>query len=219
MFRKRDITAWVAAAALVCVSAPLSLAENHRNDQNRQAQSRPNNQSRPSNQNRPNNNQSVPRPPQLNQQPSQGHHAGQWLRQYQGVPFDQQKKALNNDPNFRKLPPERQERLQQRLQRFNNLPPDRQQRVLNRMETWEHLTPQQKTEARQVYSGIRSLPPERRQAMQNAINALRAMPPDARQRAIESGRFSQFSPQEREMLNGVSKLPLAPAETDQPPQQ
>src|SRR5215470_9625923 len=140
MFRKSYITAWVATATLVCAMGPLSLAENHRrNDPPRPPQSRPNNQSHP-------NNQSVPRPPQNNQPPAQGqgHHAGQWLRQYQGVPFDQQKKALENDPNYRKLAPERQQQLQNRLQRFNSLPPERQQRVLNRMEIWEHLTPEQK---------------------------------------------------------------------------
>ena len=197
MFRKSYITAWVAAAALVCATAQLSLAEDHRrNDPPRPPQSRPNNQG---NQNRPNN-QSVPRPPQQNQQPAQGHHAGQWLRQYQGVPFDQQKKALQNDPNFRKLPPERQQTLQDRLQRFNSLPPERQQRVLNRMEIWEHLTPEQKAESRRFIPESEALPPERRQAMQNAVNALRAMPPDARERAIQSGRFSQYSPQEQEML-------------------
>ena len=216
MFRKSHITAWVATAALACATVQLSLAENHRrNDPPRPPQSRPNNQG---NQSRPNN-QSVPRPPQTISRRPQGHHAGQWLRQYQGVPFDQQKKALENDPNFRKLPAERQQKLQDRLQRFNSLPPERQQRVLNRMEIWEHLTPEQKAESRRVYSGIRALPPERRQAMQNAVNALRAMPPDARERAIQSGRFSQYSPQEQEMLRGVSKLPLAPAETEQAPQQ
>jgi hypothetical protein len=87
------------------------------------------------------------------------------------------------------------------------------------MEVWEHLTPDQKAESRRVYSGIRALPPERRQAMQNAVNALRTMPPGARERAIQSGRFSQYSPQEQEMLRGVSKLPLAPAEAEQAPPQ
>ena len=203
MFRKKYITAWL-AAALICVSAPLSLAQNHRNE--KPAQNRPN--------------QSVPRPPQnQNRTPNDGHHAGQWLRQYRGMPYDQQKKSLENDPNYRKLPPERQQRFQQRLQQFNSLPPERQERVLNRMETWEHLTPDQKTQARQLYSGMRNLPPERRAAMRNAINALRAMPPDARERAINSGRFNQFSPQEREMLNGAAKLPLAPAEAEQAPPQ
>jgi hypothetical protein len=153
----------------------------------------------------------VPRPPQ--QQGSQKQHAGQWLRRYKDLPPDQQKRALDSDPQFRSLPQQRQDRLRNRLQRFNTLPPQQQQRILDRMETWEHLTPQQKTEARDVYSRIRDLPPDRRRAMHNAINALRAMPPDARKRAIESGRFSQYSSQEREMLNGVSELPLAPAET------
>jgi hypothetical protein len=103
----------------------------------------------------------------------------------------------------------------QRLQDFSKRPPEQQQRILNRMETWEHLTPQQKGEARQFHSQLQQLPPERRQAMQNAIQALRGMPPDARQRAIESGRFSDYSPQERDILNGVSRLPLAPT---QPPE-
>ncbi len=124
MSRASDITAWLAAAVLVCAITPGSSAENHRRmpePQNRPSnQSRPNNQGRPSNPSPPNNanrsdGQAVPRP-QQNQAPTQGHHAGQWLRRYQGVPFDQQKKALETDPNFRKLAPERQERLQQRLQ-------------------------------------------------------------------------------------------------------
>jgi hypothetical protein len=38
------------------------------------------------------------------------------------------------------------------------------------------------------------------------------MPPDVRRREIESGRFSQYSPQERDILNRASQLPLAPAE-------
>ena len=121
----------------------------------------------------------VPRPPaqtqpQRSQQPqTPQHHAGQWLRRYKDLPPDQQKRALDSDPQFRSLPEQRQQKLRDRLQRFNGLPPQQQQRILNRMETWEHLTPQQKSEARQVYSQIRQLPPDRRNAMQNAINALR----------------------------------------------
>jgi len=47
---------------------------------------------------------------------------------------------------------------------------------------------------------------------------LRAMPPEARQRAIESDAYkSRFTPQERDMLNNASKLPLAPAEPNERP--
>jgi len=45
---------------------------------------------------------------------------------------------------------------------------------------------------------------------------LRAMPPEARQRAIESEAYkNRFSPQERQMLNNASRLPLAPAEPNE----
>ncbi len=47
-----------------------------------------------------------------------------------------------------------------------------------------------------------------------AIRDLRAMPPEQRQEVIESERFkSMFSPQERDLLTNASRLPLAPAES------
>ena len=146
------------------------------------------------------------------QPPAQGHHSGQWLNQHREQPLDQQRRALENDPAFRRLPRERQQEYEQRLQRFNSLPPDRQKQVLRRMETWEHLTPQQKQDFSGIRSNFNSLPPDRRRAVRNAIDTLRAMPPDARQRELNSGRFSQFSPQEQQILHGAARLPLAPAE-------
>src|SRR6202041_101443 len=101
-----------------------------------------------------------------------------------------------------------QQELQQRLQHFNSRPPQEQDRILNRMETWEHLTPEQKNQARQVHSQMQQLPADRRQAVQNSIKTFRAMPHDARQRQIDSPEYQkQFSPQERQILNGASKLP------------
>jgi len=92
--------------------------------------------------------------------------------------------------------------------------------MLNRMETWEHLTPAQKQQARQIHDQMQQLPPARRQAVRNAVQALRAMPPEARQRQIDSDSYKrQFSPQERDVLNGASKLPLAPAEPNEQPEQ
>ena len=72
-------------------------------------------------------------------------------------------------------------------------------------------------QARQIHSQMQQLPPERRQAVQNAVKALRGMPPEARQREIDSDSYKkQFSPQERDVLSGASKLPLAPAEPNEP---
>jgi len=145
------------------------------------------------------------------QPPSQGHHSGQWLNQQRQKPVDQQRRALESDPAFRRLPRETQREYEQRLQRFNSLPADRQHQVLRRMETWEHLTPQQKQNFLGMTNQFKSLPQDRRRAVHNAIDTLRAMPPDARQRAIQSGRFSQFSPQERQILDDATRLPLASA--------
>jgi membrane-bound lytic murein transglycosylase len=156
----------------------------------------------------------TPRPAPSYQPPAEGHHSGQWLNQHRGQSLDQQRQALQSDPHFRSLPPERQQRFEQRLQRFDSMPPERQQQVLRRMETWEHLTQQQKQQFRTTNEQFKSLPPDRRQAVRNAIESLRAMPPQARQRAIESGRFNHFSPQEREVLNNAAQLPLAPAEPE-----
>jgi hypothetical protein len=221
MFRGKHITEWMAAGVLMLACAAPSMArQQHQALPQNHPSSRPSGSGRPSSHpgyrapdraaNRPQNRPAYRAPNQLYSRP--GPHSGQWLRQYRVMPPEQQRRALENDPQYRRLPSERQQQLQQRLQRFNNLPPEQQQRTLNRMETWEHLTPQQKEGARHVYSEMQQLPADRRPAVQNAIRALRGMPPDVRRREIESGRFSQYSPQEREILNGASQLPLAPAE-------
>jgi|SRR5579864_399209 len=220
----------VIAGLLLALSAPLSFAQNRRNNsvpQPSHEQSRPSNpqprgqsQQPPRYQNAPRSSQpdfrSAPAPQQRNtyRPPEQGHHFGQWLNQHRDQPLDQQRRALQNDPQFRHLPPQRQQEYEQRLQHFNNLPPARQEQVLRRGEVWEHLKPQQRQEFRNFASQYNGLPPERRQAVRSAIQALRAMPPEARQREIQSGRFSQFSPQERQMLNDASNLPLAPAQSN-----
>jgi hypothetical protein len=61
---------------------------------------------------------------------------------------------------------------------------------------------------RLAHSTEQQLPPGLRPAVQNAIRALRAMPPDARRRQINSGRYDNFSPEERELLNNALQAPL-----------
>lgn len=219
-----QLVRWMAAAGLLLAfTAPLSLGQNRRNNQSvpqpnhqqsRPSYPQPRAQSQPRYQNAPRPSQPGvdyrSAPQNTYRPPAQGHHFGQWLNQQRNQPPEQQRRALQNDPQFRHLPTTRQQEYEQRLQRFNSLPPARQEQVLRRGEVWEHLKPQQRQDFRNFASQYNSLPPERRQAVRSAIQTLRAMPPQARQREIESGRFSQFSPQERQMLNNASNLPLAP---------
>jgi Protein of unknown function (DUF3106) len=145
-------------------------------------------------------------------------HAGDWLRHYKDLPPAQQRRELENDPQFRKLPPHRQAQLQKRLQHFSSLSPQQQERVLNRMETWEHLTQDQKHQARQLFQQFKQLPPDRRQAVNRAIRGMRGLTPEQRDQLIDSDQYkSMFSPQERGLLNGASRLPLAPGDGLQAP--
>jgi hypothetical protein len=221
-----QIKRWIAGAGVILALATVPLlAQNHKNDAPHPShqvqteshpQPHPQPQARPQFQSRPQAEPPRQSPPRPYQPPAEGHHSGQWLDQHRNQSLEQQRQALRNDRDFRQLSPERQQKFEQRLQHFDSMPPERQQQVLRRMETWEHLTPQQKDQFRAADSQFKSLPPDRRQAVRNAIESLRAMPPQARQREIESGRFSHFSPQERQVLNDAARLPLAPA---QPPAQ
>lgn len=147
------------------------------------------------------------------QRPPAAGHAGDWLRRYKDMPPDEQERELQKDPAFRRLPQERQQILRQRLQDFSKRPPQQQLRMLNRMETWEHLTPEQKQQARDIFGKMQQLPPDRRRMVTTAVRDLRAMPPDQRERVINSDRFKgMFSDQERDLMRGATRLPLAPAE-------
>src|SRR5262249_21841091 len=46
--------------------------------------------------------------------------------------------------------------------------------------------------------------PQVRHEVQSAMRALREMPPFAREREIETGRYSHFSPEERELLRSIN---------------
>lgn len=236
-FRTRILRGHSWVGLLLALIAPLAFGQNRRDDQRnaprpnvqqrqepRQPRQQERRESRPQLNRepaRPQNNRELarpqfqaPQPPKREDRPyrppAQGNYSGQWLNQHRAEPLDQQKRVLENDPAFRRLPRETQREYQQRLQHFNGLPPERQQQVLRRMATWEHLTPEQKQDLRGIGSQFNSLPPDRRRAVRNAIDTLRAMPPEARQRELQSGRFNQFSPQERDILNGAARLPLAP---------
>jgi hypothetical protein len=60
---------------------------------------------------------------------------------------------------------------------------------------------------RLAHSATRPLPPPR-QEVQNAIRAVGEMPPYAFQRRIDSGRYSNFTPEERQLVDSASEFPL-----------
>jgi hypothetical protein len=152
---------------------------------------------------------------QQNQQHQQNQnrpHLGDWIKEHRNQPPAEQKKALQNDPRFKQLTPNDQQRLQQRLDQFNALPHDRQEHVLNNMERWNQFTPEQRTKAKSLFTQFRLLPLDRKRAMRQAFSKLRLMSPPQREQAIDSQDFrSQFSDNERELLRGMTQMNIGPA--------
>ncbi len=133
-----------------------------------------------------------------------GPHRGEWLRQHQNQPLQEQERALRNDPSFRQLPPERQQQLVNRLREFNSRPPEQRQRMLERMETFERLPQPQRERLRSLYGEMRGLPQERRMAVRQAARQLGGMNPADRERLLHSPQFQrQFSPQEQNLVRGL----------------
>jgi hypothetical protein len=194
MRQENFMTGWVAAAALAMATVMASPCPAQRND-------------------------SQPTPQRVqNRQPHPwAGHAGDWLRHYRSLSPADQERALQSDPGFRRLSPEQQQLLRQRLQHFTSLPRDQQERVLNRMETWEHLTPGQKQQARELFGRMQKLPADRRRMVRTAIRDLSAMPLEQREQIIDSNRFKgMFSAEERDIMRASSRLPLAPTENGRP---
>jgi len=64
---------------------------------------------------------------------------------------------------------------------------------------------------------MQQLPSDRRRMVSTAVRDLRAMPPGEREQIIDSNRFrSVFSPEERDIMRGATRLPLAPPENGRP---
>lgn len=136
-----------------------------------------------------------------------GPHFGDWLRNSKNLTAQQKEKALESDPNFQKLPSERQEKLKLRLQQFNSLPADQQQRILQRMETWEHMTPEQHKQARMLLDRIRDYPNDRRMAIRDQIRAFSTMTPEQRQNFMNSDQYHRnYSADERELMQSWMEL-------------
>ena len=123
------------------------------------------------------------------------------------LPPAQQRRIMANNPQFLRLPPERQELIRERLRQWNAMTPQEKERIRQREEILEGLSPAQRQEARNIFPQWRDLTPARRQALMVAFRHLRDLPPDQRRSFLDSpGVREQFSPHERDILEGMNKL-------------
>jgi len=154
---------------------------------------------------------SVPHPPTIGT-PRDVHkdtqpHSGDWLRRYNTMPEQQRQHALENDPSFKRLNPQQQQRYKTQLNQFNSKTPQQQQKIINRMDAWDHLSEPQKQQARTTYGQLKTMPADRQQQVNSAYKRLRAMPPSARQQVMNSPEFQgKYSEQERNVIKNMTDI-------------
>jgi Protein of unknown function (DUF3106) len=132
---------------------------------------------------------------------------GDWLKDHKNLTPDQQEKALENDPNFKRLPPDHQAQLRERLRKFNNLTPEQRERAFQRMDVWDKLSREQREQVRDANQQLQGLPAERRVMVHRALRHLVQMSPEERQQEFQSDKFkSTFSDQEQNILKNLSVI-------------
>jgi hypothetical protein len=148
-------------------------------------------------------------------------HLAQWMQRHSNLSLPQQQRALENEPGFRSLPPETQDRLRNRLVQLNNMSPEQLQRTTQRTELMERLTPDQRQQFRSSVQQLGQFPEDRRRLVAHAFRDLRELPPPQREAMLNSDRYrGQFSDQERSTLSNLLAVePYIPAQrpADAPP--
>jgi hypothetical protein len=131
-------------------------------------------------------------------------HLPQWMARHGNLSPAEQQRALENEPGFRDLPAQTQQRMRDRLSQLNNMTPEQRRRILERNEQMEHLTPQQRQQVHGAVEQYQGLPKDRQRLVARAFRDLREMPPQQRQAILNSDHFrGEFSDQERNTLSGL----------------
>jgi hypothetical protein len=131
-------------------------------------------------------------------------HLAQWMERHSNLSLPQQQRALENEPGFRSLPPQTQDRLRDRLVQLNHMTPEQRQRTTERTELMERLTPDQRQQFRSSVQQLGQLPEDRRRMVARAFRDLRELPQSQRAAALNSDRYrGQFSDQERSTLSNL----------------
>lgn len=145
---------------------------------------------------------------------AENQHLERWMENHKNLSLQDNLQALENEPGFKVLPPETQQRYRNALTRLYNMSPEQRSRMLNGVEGLEHLTPQQQQRWNEAVQQARSAPPQRRSLMLHAYADLKEMPPDQREEVINSPAFAaQFSDSERSTIRTLlTAAPYVPAQ-------
>lgn len=112
---------------------------------------------------------------------------------------EQRKRALD------KLPPERREKVEQRLENYNALPQDVKDKLSEQYQEFQKLPPDRQNAIRRSFRQLSELSDDRKPVVRRELNRLRRMKPEERGAAMESDRFRErFNESERQLLFDLS---------------
>jgi hypothetical protein len=164
----------------------------------------------------------VPRPQQRQEQKQelrqeqriqrQGHLAD-WMQNHSNMSLAEQQRAMQNEPGFRELDRQTQQRELNRLGQLYALSPQQRARRLDRLEAFENLNPAQRQQYDAAARQLGVLPRPRQNMIAHAMIDMRDMPPQQREQVIDSPAFAQQFPDpgERAMIRTLlSAEPYSP---------
>ena len=171
----------------------------------------------------PNRNPNQGMPPGANRNPNQGmgpganrqggakgEHLAEWMNAHRNLSPAQQQQALQNEPGFRELPPQTQQRYRERLAQLNAMDPARRAEILKLNEHMEGLSVDQRGQVRGAMQQLGALPPDQRHVVARSFNELRHMPPD--QRGAAMSRIPLNDAQRSALNNLMTVEPMLPQE-------
>jgi hypothetical protein len=167
-------------------------------------------------------NMNAPRPQQRQEQKQelrqeqrvqrQGHLAD-WMQNHSNMSLAEQQRAMQNEPGFRELDRQTQQRELNRLGQLYALSPQQRARRLDRLEAFDNLNPAQRQQYDAAARQLGVLPRPRQNMIAHAMIDMRDMPPQQREQVIDSPAFAQQFPDpgERAMIRTLlSAEPYSP---------
>ena len=144
-----------------------------------------------------------------------GVHLEEWLNRHSNLTPDEQQRALANEPGFRELPPQTQQRFRERLAQLDAMTPLQRERLLDHNEAMERLTPAQRQQVDAAMKQLGALPPDQRRYVARTFRGLRELAPAQRQAVLNSDRFNHLTDAQRASLNSLLQVePFMPPPYD-----
>ncbi|NIO17126.1 MAG: DUF3106 domain-containing protein [Deltaproteobacteria bacterium] len=123
------------------------------------------------------------------------------MERWRKLPPERKEKIIKRYRRWEKLPPEKRERILKRYRKFKNMPPEKRERMKRRWKRMQELSPEERDNLQGTMSKFRRFSPEKKGAIRNNMKGLQNIPVEKRyERFMEMDQLRDFTPGERDVL-------------------